>query len=60
MPFIVDGVHSDEMAMTLSVRPSVSDLHSPMPIHWNYVYSAVVNYQELHPIKSWTLYGLRR
>lgn len=60
MPFIVDGVFSGEKAMTLSVRPSIGDLHSPMPIHWNYVYSAVVNYRELHPIKSWTLYGLRR
>lgn len=60
MPFIVDGVFSEEKAMTLSVRPSISDLHSPMPIHWNYVYSAVVNYRELHPTKSWTLHGLRR
>jgi len=59
IPFIIDGVVKKNNNNFLSVRSSVDDLHLPRLISWGFVFSALSNYRELHPLQKWTLYGLK-
>lgn len=59
LPFIIDGVVKKDNNNFLSVRSGVDDLHLPRLISWGYVFSAVSNYRELHPLQKWALYGLK-
>ena len=43
----------------LSVRTTLDGIHSPRGIKWNNVFSGVKNYSQLHPLKTWTLYGIK-
>lgn len=58
--FIVDGLIEKSGRASLVVRTSLDDLHSPRVIDWNYVYSSVRSYQELHPLKFWGLYVIKK
>lgn len=59
IPFIIDGIYKDENRKTwLSFRSTIDDVHSPHLLHWNHIYSGLKNYEEIHPLKTWTLYGI--
>ncbi|WP_157868208.1 hypothetical protein [Halobacteriovorax marinus] len=59
LPFIIDGVIEKSDQVSLVFRGAISDLHTPKNISWNMVFNAVANYKELHPLETWTLYGIR-
>jgi hypothetical protein len=60
LPFIIDGYYKDHKKRTyLITRLSIDDLHSPRPINWNKIYSAVKNYSFFHSMNSWLLYGIK-
>lgn len=59
IPFILDGLYRDENKKTwISFRSTIDDVHSPRLLHWNHIYSGLKNYEEIHPLKTWTLYGI--
>ena len=55
LPFIIDGHTNGQLV----VRTAIDDIHSPRLMNWNNIYSAIANYKNLHPLQSWTLYGLK-
>ncbi len=57
-PFIVDGMFEKNENKTLVLRTAFDDILSPRLTPWNWVFTAVMKYQELHPLKQWNLYGL--
>jgi hypothetical protein len=59
IPFIIDGYFKEHGNIMMSLRTAIDDLHSPHPIVWNYLFNAVVGYKELHPLKLWSLNGLK-
>lgn len=58
--FIVDGLIEKSGRASLVMRTSLDDLHTPRIIDWNYLYSSVRSYQELHPLKFWGLYVVKK
>lgn len=58
LPFIVDGHHSEENKTLLITRLAIDDIHSPRLIPWSYIFNAVTSYQQLHPLQTWTFYGI--
>jgi len=56
IPFIVDGYNKKQF--TVSIRLANQDVHWPMSIHWDNVFSAVKAYQAYHPEKMWSLNGI--
>lgn len=58
LPFLIDGVEVKNNNTFLSLRTSIDDIHSPRYVNWNFIYSAVGPYQQLHPLKTWTMYGI--
>ena len=61
LPFIIDGYIKDKRKKVfLITRTAIDDIHTPRLVNWNYIYSGVKNYQEIHPLKSWLLYGIRK
>jgi hypothetical protein len=60
LPFIIDGYRKEKNQTMLITRTSIDDLHTPRAINWVHIYSAVRSFQQIHPLESWTLYGLRK
>lgn len=60
LPFIIDGIQTDDVITKLVVRYAIEDIHSPRLINWNHIFTAITHYQKLHPLDSWMMYGLRR
>lgn len=58
LPFIVDGYFEDKGIYSLITRTSYDHLHAPRVIAWNYIFSAIKNYQNLHPINAWRFYAI--
>ena len=58
IPFIVDGYDQDEEFL-VSVRTAIDDVHSPRLIKWADLYNSVITYQNIHPLKTWTMNVLR-
>jgi hypothetical protein len=58
LPFIIDGVDKKNLGK-LIFRSAINDLHSPVLLEWNIIFNSVANYKELHPLNTWTLYGIR-
>lgn len=58
-PFIIDGVVRKNNEYKLGVRTTVDDVHSPRLIDWSYIFTGIKNYSQLHPLKSWNLYGIK-
>lgn len=57
MPFIIDGlIPHPEGAFVF--RSGADSLQAPRIISWSRLYSAVKEYERLHPLSLWTLYGL--
>ncbi len=59
IPFIIDGYFKQHGNIMMSLRTALDDIHSPHPIVWNYLFNAVSGYKELHPLKLWSLNGLK-
>lgn len=58
MPFIIDGIIEDDLDVYLSFRSAIDDINSPSLISWNHLFNALSSYSQLHPIRTWTLYGI--
>ena len=59
LPFIVDGIVIKKHSLYLSFRSSIDDVHSPRLIPWDKIFNSISNYKELHPLNTWTLYGIK-
>ncbi|MBP9681411.1 MAG: hypothetical protein KBD76_08395 [Bacteriovorax sp.] len=60
MPFIIDGHTLKNNETWIVLRSSIDDLHSPRLILWHNIFNAVSAHQEMHPLNSWTLYGIKK
>ena len=60
LPFIVDGYQTKKEELWLVARLSIDDIHTPRILSWPNVFNRVSAYQELHPLNTWTLYGIRK
>ena len=58
LPFIVDGVIKQDDNATLVTRTALDSLQAPRLVSWSNIFSTVKNYQRMHPLRIWTLYGL--
>ena len=59
LTFIVDGIIDKKGKPYLSFRSSIDDVHSPRLIAWDQIFNGVSNYKTIHPLNSWTFYGLK-
>ncbi len=61
IPFILDGILKDKnKKVWIIFRSTIDDVHGPHLIHWNHLYSGIKSYEEVHPLKTWTLYGIKK
>lgn len=60
MPFIIDGHLKKEGETWLVLRAAIDDIHSPRLVLWQNIFNAVSAHSELHPLNTWTLYGLKK
>ncbi len=60
LPFIIDGVVEKKNGKYLVFRSSIEDVHTPRLMKWNFIFSAVASYRELHPLSTWVLYGIKK
>ncbi len=61
IPFIIDGVSkSDNEEVFIVLRLSIDDVHSPRLLPWNHLFSSIKTYQVLHPLGTWTLFGIKK
>ncbi|MBP9673846.1 MAG: hypothetical protein KBD63_02025, partial [Bacteriovoracaceae bacterium] len=59
MPFIISGiVEQGEKAQGIILHTSIESLAMPRIVHFQYLFSAVKNYQDIHPLTLWSLYAL--
>ena len=59
LPFIIDGLVSKNSNTLLVVRTALDDIHFPRLINWQFIYSSLIGYQKLHPLKYWMLHGFK-
>jgi hypothetical protein len=60
LPFIIDG-HIQKNNETLLVsRLAIDDVHTPRLLTWPHIFNAVSAYQDLHPLNTWTLNGIKK
>ena len=60
LPFIVDGLIQKDSKTYMTLRSAINHLHAPGLISFNNLYTAIKNFQIHHPLKLWTLYGLKK
>jgi hypothetical protein len=60
LPFIIDGHTQKNDETWLVARLAIDDIHTPRFIMWPNIFNAVSAYRELHPLNTWTLYGIRK
>ena len=60
MPFIIDGHVQKNFETWIVLRSAIDDLHTPRLVSWQNIFNAVSAYRELHPLNSWTLYGIKK
>jgi hypothetical protein len=60
LPFIIDGYTIKNNETWIVLRASIDDLHSPRLILWQNIFNSVSAYRELHPLNTWTLYGIKK
>jgi hypothetical protein len=58
LPFIIDGMIQEKDRIAFITRTAADSLQAPRILGWSNIYSAVNSYQQYHPLKLWTLYGL--
>jgi hypothetical protein len=60
LPFIIDGIVEKNNEKFLIFRSSIEDVHTPRLMKWNYIFSSIASYRELHPLSTWALYGIKK
>ena len=60
IPFIIDGVSKKSEEVFIVLRLATDDVHSPRLLAWNHLFSAIKTYQSLHPLGTWTLFGIKK
>ncbi len=60
LPFIIDGHTQKNNETWLVARLAIDDIHTPRFIMWPNIFNAVSAYRELHPLNTWTLYGIKK
>jgi hypothetical protein len=58
LPFIIDGIIRENEKTVFVTRSAADTLQAPRLVSWSLIYSAVKSYQQSHPLRLWTLYGL--
>lgn len=59
LPFIIDGYIKNGTQVNMVTRLAIDDIHSPRLIPWNFIFNSVASYKVLHPLDTWTLYGIQ-
>ena len=59
LTFIVDGIVEKKGLTYLSFRSSIDDVHSPRLVAWDKIFNGVSNYKEIHPLNTFTFYGIK-
>lgn len=59
LPFIIDGYIKTGTQVSMVTRLAIDDIHSPRLIPWNFIFNSVASYKVLHPLDTWTLYGIQ-
>lgn len=60
MPFIIDGYLIKKSETWLVLRAAIDDIHTPRLVLWQNVFNSVSAHSELHPLNTWTLYGIKK
>lgn len=60
LPFIIDGYSIKNNETWIAFRSAIDDVHSPRLLLWQNIFNAVSAYRELHPLNTWTLYGIKK
>jgi hypothetical protein len=60
IPFITDGYILKNNETWIILRSAIDDLHTPRLISWHNIFNSVSSYRELHPLNTWTLYGIKK
>jgi len=58
IPFIVDGFKEDKGKYAVIIRTARDSLHAPRLVPWAHLFSALKDYQRLHPLDYWGLHVL--
>lgn len=58
IPFIIDGMIREDNKTVFVTRSALDSLQAPRLVSWSQIFSTVKNYQRLHPLRLWTMYGL--
>lgn len=59
LPFIIDGYIKDGTQVNMVTRLAIDDIHSPRLIPWNFIFNSIASYKVLHPLDTWTLFGIQ-
>jgi len=59
LPFIIDGYIKEGGQVRMVTRLAVDDIHSPRLIPWNFIFNSIASYKVLHPLDTWTLFGIQ-
>ena len=60
MPFIIDGHTIKNGETWLVLRAAIDDIHTPRLVLWQNIFNSVSAHSELHPLNTWTLYGIKK
>jgi len=60
LPFIIDGYSIKNNETWIAFRSAIDDVHSPRLLLWQNIFNSVSAYRELHPLNTWTLYGIKK
>jgi len=58
IPFIIDGIIKNGENIGFVTRTGADTLQAPRILSWSAILSGLKSYQNIHPMKQWTLYGL--
>jgi len=59
IPFIIDGIKMHQGQKKIIFHASIDQLQSPRMLAWNLVFNAVSNFKLIHPLNTWTMYGIK-
>lgn len=59
VPFIISGFQIEKGEKRIVFHSSLDELHSPRMLIWNMVFNSVANFRIIHPLNTWTLYGIK-
>lgn len=55
LPFIIDGYKTKRGLYSVSLRSAYDSIHAPRLVPWSHLFSALKDYQRLHPLNTWGL-----